>query len=164
MKSIIIMGLIFALALIPILWIILCAYSTPPGGITASNNAGLTDGAIVTRIPTVAFTQMNLVAGRGAVAGRDIIPCPSTGTIPIGFVPDTYAIGEPAAVQMGAGNIVIGVASAAIPPDVNVFTEAGGKLSSTGGTGKHLMGRSVTGAAGNNDEFSLVPSALPILQ
>lgn len=164
MKDIIIMGLIFALFFIPVIMTVLRAYSTPPGGITVSNNAGLTDGAIVTRIPTTAFTQMNLVAGRGAVAGRDIVPCAATGVVPLGFVPDTAAVGEPIAVQMGAGSIVLGVASGAIGADVPIFTDAAGKLTATGGTGKYLMGRSVTAAAANNDEFALIPAAPPVLQ
>lgn len=164
MKTTLIMGLIYALLIAPLLVAIFRAYSRPPGGITASNTAGLTDGAIVTRWPTTAFTVPNLVAGKGAVAGRDILPCAATGVVPLGFVPDTAAIGEPAAVQMGAANIVLGVGSGVIAADVPVYTDAGGKLTATGGTGKYLVGRSVTACAANNDEFSLIPAALPVLQ
>jgi hypothetical protein len=157
-------AILMALALVPVVVTIFRAYASPPGGITASNTAGLTDGGIVTRWPTTAFTVPNLVAGKGATAGKDILPCAATGVVPLGFVPDTAAIGEPAAVQMGAGNIVLGVASGPIGAVVPVYTDAGGKLTATGGTGKYLMGRSVTAAAANNDEFSLIPAALPVLQ
>jgi hypothetical protein len=164
MKTNLILAILMALALLPVLGVILRAYRRPPGDLTASNSAGLTDGGIVTRYPTTAFTVSNLVAGKGATAGRDIIPCAATGVVPLGFCPDTGAVGEPTAVQMGAGSIVLGVASGAIAADVPVYTDAGGKLSATGGTGKYLMGRSVTAAAANNDEFSLIPAALPVIQ
>lgn len=164
MKINLILAIIMALALLPLLGVILRAYGRPPGGITASNTAGLTDGAIVSRYATTAFTVPNLVAGKGATAGKDIVPCSATGVVPLGFVPDTAAVGEWAAVQMGAGNIVLGVASGPIGADVPVYTDAGGKLTATGGTGKYLMGRSVTAAAANNDEFSLIPAALPVIQ
>lgn len=163
MKTNLILAIIMALAFLPLVGVILRAYGRPPGDLTASNTAGLTDGGIVTRFPTTAFTVPNLVAGKGATAGRDILPCPATGALPLGFVPDTAAIGEAAAVQMGYGGVVLGVASGAIAADVPVYTDAGGKLSATGGTGKYLMGRSVLAAGANNDEFPLIP-CYPVIQ
>ena len=47
MKSNLITAIIMALLFLPMLGVILRAYSRPPGGIVASNTAGLTDGAIV---------------------------------------------------------------------------------------------------------------------
>ena len=163
MKTNLIMAILMALAFLPLLGVIFRAYGRPPGELAASNTAGLTDGAIVSRYATTAFTAPNLVAGKGATAGKDIAPCAATGVVPLGFVPDTAAVGEWAAVQMGYGSIVLGVASGAIAADVDVYTAANGQLSATGGTGKYLMGRSVTAAAGANDEFSLMPCK-PVLQ
>lgn len=139
------------------------AFARPPGGLTACNTAGLTDGGIITRFPTTAFTVPNLVAGVGTTAGLNIAPCAATGVVPLGFVPDTGAVGEATAVQTGLGSVVLGVASAAIAADVLVYTAAGGKLSSTGGTGKYLMGRSLKAAAADGDEFPLIP-CFPVVQ
>lgn len=157
MKTNLILAIVMALAFLPLLGVILRAYGRPPGDLTASNTAGLTDGGIITRIPTTAFTVPNLVAGVGTTAGVNIAPCAATGVVPVGFCPDTGAVGEPTAVQMGFGDVVLGVASAAIAADVNVYTAANGKLSSTGGTGKYLMGRSIRAAAADGDEFPLIP-------
>ncbi len=155
--------LLIALVIIPLMAIILRAYSRPPGDITASNTAGLTDGGIITRIASTAFTVPNLVAGVGTTAGLSAAPCAATGVVPLGFAPDTAIVGEPLAVQTGLGGVVLGVASGAIAADVLVYTAANGQLSSTGGTGKYLMGRSTKAAAAAGDEFPLIP-CFPVLQ
>jgi hypothetical protein len=139
------------------------AFARPPGGLTACNTAGLTDGGIITRTPSTAFTVPNLVAGVGTTAGIHIAPCAATGVVPLGFVPDTGAVGEATAVQTGLGGVVLGVASAAIAADVLVYTATGGKLSSTGGTGKYLMGRSLKAAAADGDELPIIP-CFPVVQ
>ena len=157
MKINLILLAVMALFLVPVLATIFRAYSSPPGELTASNTAGLTDGGIITRFATTAFTVPNLVAGVGTTAGHSAAPCAATGVVPLGFAPDTAAVGESLAVQVGFGNVVLGVASAAIAADVLVYTAAGGKLSSTGGTGKYLMGRSLKAAAADGDELPLIP-------
>ena len=163
MKITLILAILMALALLPVLGVILRAYGSPPGDLKASNVAGLTDGGIITRIPTTAFTVPNLVAGVGTTAGLNIAPCAATGVVPLGFAPDTGAVGEPTAVQTGLGGVVLGVASAAIAADVLIYTAANGQLSSTGGTGKYLMGRSLKAAGAAGDEFPLIP-CFPVLQ
>jgi hypothetical protein len=163
MKNIIIGLLIAAILLIPLMVAIVRAYAPAVGGLVASNVAGLTDGGIITRTPTTAFTVPNLVAGVGTTAGLNIAPCAATGVVPLGFVPDTGAVGEPTAVQTGLGGVVLGVASAAIAADVLVYTATGGKLSSTGGTGKYLMGRSIKAAAADGDEIPIIP-CFPTIQ
>lgn len=138
-------------------------FASPPAGLVVSNTAGSFEGGMVSRYPTTAFTVPNLVAGKGATAGKDIAPCAATGVLPLGFVQETAAIGEWIGVQMGYSDAVLGVASAAIAADVPVYTSTGGKLSSTGGTGKYLMGRSLTAAAADGDELTIMPCP-PVLQ
>jgi hypothetical protein len=163
MKYNLIMAVIMALILVPVFVTILKAYKHPPGGLTACNTAGLTDGGIITRFATTAFTVPNLVAGAGTTAGLSAAPCAATGVVPFGFAPDTAAVGEAIAVQTGTGGVVLGVASAAIAADVLVYTATGGKLSSTGGSGKYLMGRSLKAAAADGDELPIIP-CFPVLQ
>ena len=157
MKPILIVAILTAILMLPVLGVIYRAYASPPGELTASNTAGLTDGGIVTRFASTAFTVPNLVAGVGTTAGLSVAPCAATGVVPVGFAPDTAAVGESVAVQAAFGDAVLGVASAAIAADVLVYTAAGGKLSSTGGTGKYLMGRSLKAAGADGDEFPLIP-------
>jgi len=138
-------------------------FASPPAGLVVSNTAGSFEGAAINRFVTTAFTVPNLVAGVGTTAGRDIAPCAATGVVPLGFVPETGAVGDALGVLMGYGDAVLAVASAAVAADVPVYTATGGKLSSTGGTGKYLMGRSGSAAAAANDEFVVIPCP-PVLQ
>jgi len=151
-----------------ILFVVACvayvARSLAVGGhrLHAFNNAGSHNGPI-TRFAETAFGVPNLVAGKGTTAGKQVAPCAATGVVPIGFALDEAAVGEAVAVEMSYGRSVLGVASAAIAADVPVYTAAGGKLSSTGGAGKYLMGRSAGAAAADGDEFEVIPCA-PVLQ
>lgn len=131
------------------------ARSVSPG-ITACNNAGDHCGPI-RRVAEVAFTQVHLLAGKGTTAGVQVSPCAATGQIPIGFAVDEAAVGDHVGIDTSIGETILGVASGAIAADVLVYTAGSGKLTSTGGTGKYLMGRSVTAAAADGDEFELVP-------
>jgi len=134
------------------------------GTINAVNTAaGTREGACVGRFAETALGVPYLVVSKGTVAGKDVIPCAATGAVPLGFALDAADVGEPVAIAMGFGKTVFGVASAAIAADVPVYTAAGGELSSTGGAGKYLMGRSVTAAAADNDVFELMP-CFPVLQ
>ena len=142
------------------------ALANPPDGLCVSNTAGPAggyDGGIISRIASTAFTVPNLVAGVGTTAGVNAAPCAATGVVPLGFCEETAILNERIAVNMGYGKAVIGVAAAAIAPDVPVYTAAAGQLSSTGGTGKYLMGRSASGADAQGDEFTVIPCP-PVLQ
>lgn len=134
---------------------------TPPG-LVAANNAGSHDGPI-RRVAEVAFPQVHLIAGKGTTAGVQVSPCAATGQLPIGFAVDEAAVGEHVGVDLSKGDGKLGVASAAIAADVLVYTSGSGKMNSTGGTGKYLMGRSITAAAADGDEFEFDP-CFPALQ
>jgi hypothetical protein len=160
MKLTHITGLIMALILAP--FAALARAFGPTPDLVASNSAGSHYGP-VTRFAETAFGAPHLVAGKGTTAGKQVAPCAATGVLPIGFARDEAAVGEAVAVETGYGNPGLGVASAAIAADVPVYTAAGGKLSSTGGAGKYLMGRSLSAAGGDGDEFELQPCP-PVLQ
>ena len=153
------------LGLLAITIVALVAFLLAKGdhAINAINSAGDHDGGRIRRLAESAFTAPHLVAGKGTTAGLHVAPCAATGVVPIGFALDEAAAGENVAVDTGAGKTQIGVASAAITSDVLVYTATGGKLTSTGGTGKYLMGRSVTAAAADGDEFELIP-CFPVVQ
>ena len=142
------------------------ALANPPDGLCVSNTAGPAGGyddAVISRTASTAFTLPNLVAGVGTTAGIHAAPCAATGVVPLGFCEETAIVGEHISVNMGYGKAVIAVASAAVAADVAVYTAGAGKLSSTGGTGKYLMGRSATAADGDTDEFVVIPCP-PVLQ
>jgi len=160
MKLTHITGLIMALILAP--FAAIARAFVPSPDLVASNSAGSHQGP-VTRFAETAFSAPHLVAGKGTTAGKQVAPCAATGVLPIGFAEDEAAVGEAVAVETGYGRTVLGVASAAIAADVPVYTAAGGKLSSTGGTGKYLVGRSLTAAAADGDEFELQPYP-PVVQ
>ena len=157
--------ILFALALFAVIALVaFMARSLAVGNqrLHAFNNAG-THGGPITCFAETAFALPHLVAGKGTTAGKQVVPCAATGVVPLGWALDEAAVGEPVAVEMTYGDSVLGVASAAIAADVPVYTAAGGKLSSTGGAGKYLMGRSKTAAGADGDEFEVIPCP-PVLQ
>lgn len=147
------------LGLIALLAVVALAYLMAKGGhsINAINSAGDHEGGRVRRLAETALTVPHLCVSKGTTAGLHVIACAATGAVPIGFAMDEAAAGENVAVQMSYGETILGVASAAIAADVPVYTATGGKLSPTTGTGKYLVGRSVTAAAADGDEIEIQP-------
>lgn len=158
----IVMALLTALFIAPFVALVR-AFASPPDGLCVLNTAGIYEDAILSRTASTAFTVPNLVAGVGTTAGIHAAPCAATGVVPLGFSPETAIVGERVAVDMGYGKAQLAVASAAVAADVPVYTSGAGKLSSAGGTGKWLMGRSAAAAAADGDEFTVIPCP-PVLQ
>lgn len=153
------------LGLMAIVIVALVAFLMAKGdhALNAINSAGTREDARVRRVAETALTLPHLLVSKGTTAGLHVIACAATGAVPIGFALDEAAAGENVGVEMGFGSTVLGVASAAIAADVPVYTAANGKLTSTGGTGKYLVGRSVTAAGADGDEFELIP-CFPVVQ
>lgn len=104
-----------------------------------------------------------LLVKKGAAAGSFDL-C-GVNDEPLGVATDTVAVAEKGNVEhFGAtqGSLTV-IAAAAIAAQVRVYTAAAGKISSTGGAGTYLVGRSVTAAAAANDEIEIVP-CFPVLQ
>lgn len=153
------------LGLLAIALVALVAYLAAKGNhaLNVCNSAGDHEGGRVRRLAETALAVPHLIVSKGTTAGPHVIACPVSGALPIGFAADEAAAGENVTVDMSHGDTKLAVASAAIAADVLVYTAAGGKTSSTGGTGKYLMGRSITAAAADGDEYEIAP-CFPVLQ
>ena len=155
--------ILIGLAAILFVALIAKAMAGPPGVNACNTASGCHDGSRVGRVAETALAQPYLLVSKGTTAGKHVIACAATGAVPLGFALDEAAAGEPVAVAMGYGSTVFGMASAAIAADVPVYTAADGELTSTGGAGKYLVGRSVTAASGDGVAFELQP-CFPVLQ
>lgn len=148
---------LLAIALVAL--VALVAYLAAKGNhaLNVCNSAGDHEGGRVRRLAETALAVPHLVVCKGTTAGLHVIACPATGTAPIGFASDEAAAGENVGVDMTLGDTKLAVAGAAVAADVLVYTIGAGKLSSASASGRFLMGRSVTAAAADGDEFEIVP-------
>lgn len=159
MKSHRIFGLLTALILAP-----LAAFSRSlaPAGVDAINVAGDHDGSL-SRIAEAAVGTPHLMLAFGTNAATQVIICTAT-TEPIGLAYDTALITARVGVErLADGKTKVGIASKAIAAKARVFTTAAGKLTDTAVDDSWLVGRALTAAAADGDEFEFEP-CFPVQQ
>lgn len=111
----------------------------------------------------VALGVSFLLVKKGAAAGNFAL-CGVTDE-PLGIATDTVAVGEKGNVTHfgGMSGTRTMIAGAAIAAQAKVYTAGSGKISSTGGTGKFLVGTAITAAAADGDEIEVAP-CYPVVQ
>lgn len=158
MKRTNILALLVVLFLAPF---VAFARAFAPQGVDAFNTAGSRDGAL-TRTAEAAITFEHQMVTAGTAKAKQVIVCTAT-TYPLGHAYDPAIIGAAVGVvRLMDGGTKLGVASKAIAADVAVFTTAGGKLTDTAVNNCFRVGRSLTAAAVDTDEFEYLPCS-PVL-
>ena len=153
-----ILALLVALLIAPF---VAFARAFAPRGVDALNTTGSHSGAL-TRTAEAAITFPHQMVTPGTAKATQVIVCTAT-TYPLGHAYDPAAIGATLAVKrLMDGETKIGVASKAIAADVAVYTTAGGKLTDTAVNNCFRVGRSITAAGADTDEFEYLPES-PVL-
>lgn len=155
-----ILGLLLALILAPLAGL---ARSLAPAGADANNIAGDHDGSL-SRIAEAAINTPHLTLTYGTNPATQVIICTAT-TEPVGLAYDTSAINTRVGVERltGGGPTRVGIAAKAIAAGVRVYTTAAGKHTDTPVNNCWLLGRSVTAAAADTDEYEFEP-CFPVQQ
>jgi hypothetical protein len=159
MKSHTILAALAALILAPLAAL---SRSLAPAGADAINTAGDHDGGL-SRIAEAAVNTPHLLLAFGTNPATQVIICTAT-TEPIGLAYDTQIInGRVGIERLGDGATKVGIASKAIAAGARIFTTAGGKITDTAVNNSWLVGRALSAAAADGDEFEFEP-CFPVKQ
>lgn len=152
-------GLVTALLLAPFA---ACARMMAPAGADANNVAGDRDGP-VSRIAEAAVTGPHLLLTPGTNPATQVIICTAT-TEPLGVAYDAQVIDGRVAVRLlTEGDTKLMIASKAIAAGARVYTTAAGKVTDTAVNDSWLVGRALSPADADGDEFE-VESCFPVQQ
>ena len=125
----------------------------------ANESAGVHANGKLSRKAESALSVQNLLVKQGTAADEMDV-CGAT-DLPLGHCMDTPAVDAYADVQtFSAPGTRLGVASKAIAVGDPVYTAASGKLTDTSATGAFYLGRALTAADADGDEFEYDPSGL----
>lgn len=118
---------------------------------------------VISRLADAAITTRHLLVKAGAQPGSTFAVCGKT-DIPYGVCPDEpAAAGEASIYLLGAkGGTVIMIASGEIAAGAKVYTDTGGKITSTLDAAQHLVGIAITASTGDGDKVE-VAHAAPLL-
>jgi len=155
MKHDLLLGVLFALLMVPILIGMLRAQRRNFTGLDVSNTTGSHDGAF-TRSAEVAIAPYLLLTF-GTDAAKQV-KLNTAATRPIGTACDEAAAGKPVGViPIANGTPKIVIASKAIAAGVRVYGTAGGKVTDAVVAGAYLVGESLTAAGADGDEMEVLP-------